>query len=570
MKFFNSLGGQVFTLLITIVLSTVLILGLTFYYNTNSIIRKNLEQVLSEVVKNYSLELDNLLGNAMKNSLRLANDPKIQAILRSEIPEELSEVYAQELELDNQLSFVQNYVDNIFGFYIIGANGLQFKSNFSSPIYRNWKVFDWYRSIIESAEPVWFPPHNGSFTVNTIGQPLITLGFRIVDKSSGNILGVILTDIEVDTLRKILGKALGNSGTLTLYDAVGTKICASNELRTDIEVNSPMDSSGKNQPFALAYRTKLAYTDWLLVGNLHSLTIRASVLSRIMPVLIIIPLLVIVILITALSFVNRITTPLRKLATLMGLVQSGNFNVIMDRVSDDEIGKLSSNFNIMVAQINTLMKDLNEEHEKLRISEMKTLEAQINPHFLYNTLESIIWLARNNENEKVVKLVYSLTNLLRIGLSKGRTLVTIEEEIEHIRHYLVIQSVRYADEFTSDISIPESILQNRTLKLILQPIVENAISHGIQQNEQEGKVSISAEYTDDDIYFIIRDSGPGLSEEDNARVQVYLHAEEDSHLGFGLRNVNERIKLYFGLDYGISFNSAPGRNTEVTVHIPRI
>ena len=557
MKFFNSLGGQVFTLMITAVLSTVIILGVTFLYLTNTVITNNLEQVLSETVKNYSLELDNLLGNALKNSLRIANDPKIQAVLRGIKPESLPDVYAQELEMDNQLSFIQNYVDDIFGFYVIGANGLQFKSNFSSPIYRNWADFDWYRRIINSTEPVWFPPHPGSFTVNTIGQPLITLGFRIVDKSSGNILGVILTDIEVATLRRILGSALGSTGTLTLFDGSRTEICRSgNSTARDI---SP-----------LVYETKLDYTDWTLAGNFHAYAIRASVLAMLQPVFILMPLLTLVVLITAKTFVNRITTPLRKLTALMNIVQSGDFNVNMETGSDDEIGRLGANFNIMVSQINTLMKDLNEEHDKLRISELRTLEAQINPHFLYNTLESIIWLARNNDNESVVKLVYSLTNLLRIGLSKGRTMVSIAEEVDHIRHYLVIQKVRYSDEFTSSIEVPDVLLQNKTLKLILQPLVENAISHGIQQSIGPGMVSISANYTDDDIYFTVADTGTGLSAEDTERVQKYIHTEEENHLGFGLRNVNERIKLYFGTGYGISFKSSIGKGTQVTVHIPRI
>lgn len=557
MKFFKSLGGQVFTLMITAVLSTVIVLGLSFFYLTNSIIRRNLEQVLFEVVKNYSLELDNLLGNALKNSLRIANDPKIQAILRSDIPVTLPAIYSQELELDNQLSFIQNYVDNIFGFYVIGANGLQFKSNFSSPIYRNWKDFEWYRSIIENSEPVWFPPHEGSFTVNTIGQPLITLGLRIVDKSTGTILGVILTDIEVATLRRILGSGLGNSGSLSLFDGTGFEIASSG-----------MVIAPDHMP--LVYSTTLEYTNWSLVGRFHSYAVRASVMAMIQPVFILIPLLTLVVLITAKTFVNRITTPLRELAKLMSLVQTGNFSVVMDTASNDEIGSLSTNFNIMVSQINTLMKDLNEEHEKLLISELKTLEAQINPHFLYNTLESIIWLARNNENEDVVRLVYALTNLLRIGLNKGRTLVTIEEEIEHIRHYLVIQKVRYADEFESMISIPDCILQNKTLKLVLQPLVENAIAHGIQKNEKSGIVSIRADCTENEVRFMVSDSGPGLSEEECEKVRKYLHAEEETHLGFGLRNVNERIKLYFGDRYGISFRSAAGEGTEVTVLIPRI
>jgi hypothetical protein len=191
-----------------ITLSAVAILGFTFSYLTTNIIEDHFETVLVSIVENNASEIENLLDNALKNALRIANDPKFQAVLRNPRPETTAETYSLELEMDNQLSFVQNYVDHLFGFYVIGANGMQFKSNFSSPIYENWQSFSWYQRIIASGEPVWFAPHDGSFTVNTIGQPLVTMGLRILDKSSGDILGVLLTDIEVETLTDIIRKGL--------------------------------------------------------------------------------------------------------------------------------------------------------------------------------------------------------------------------------------------------------------------------------------------------------------------------------------------------------------------------
>ena len=140
----KSIGGQIFTLIMVITVSSVLILGITYFYLAGNIIRDNLESVLKEVVKSNTQQLGNLLDSALKNSLRIANDPKIQSVLRNDYPEDLADVYTQELEIDNQLSFIQNYVDDIFGFYVIGANGMQFKSNFSSPIYSNLKVNEFY------------------------------------------------------------------------------------------------------------------------------------------------------------------------------------------------------------------------------------------------------------------------------------------------------------------------------------------------------------------------------------------------------------------------------------------
>ncbi len=557
----KSIGGRIFILIMVITVSSVLILGITYYYLAGNIIKNNLESVLSEIVKGNAQELDNLLDSALKNSLRIANDPKIQAVLRSDYPDNLAEVYSQELEIDNQLSFIQNYVDDIFGFYVIGANGMQFKSNFSSPIYEEWQDFTWYRRIIYSSTPIWFEPHNGSFTVNTIGQPLITLGLRIIDKSSGQILGVILTDIEVKSIHNIISQGLGDSGHLSLYGNTGRL-----QITNSFDVTAPPE----NPASELSATENISYTNWTLEGYIHLNTIQRSILSMFKPIIFLIVLISIIDFIAALSLVNRMTSPLRHLAGLMRIVQSGNFNVNMEFDSNDEIGMLSHSFNVMVSKINTLMKDLYEEHEKLRISEMKTLEAQINPHFLYNTLETIIWLAREEQHKDVERLVFSLTNLLRIGLSRGRTLVTIEEEIEHIKNYLVIQEVRFEDEFDSEISIPQDICKNKTLKLILQPLVENAIYHGIMQSDHKGFIKISADCTYGDIFFRISDTGPGIEAEKVKELNGYLSEMKEADVGIGLRSVNERIKLYYGSDYGVEFKSEPGSGTVVSVHIPRI
>ena len=552
----HSLGNRIFILTMVITLSTVSLLGLAFSYLTTNIMEDHFGTVLVSIVDNNASEIENLLDNALKNALRIANDPKFQAVLRNPRPESKAEAYSLELEMDNQLSFVQNYVDHLFGFYIIGDNGMQFKSNFSSPIYEDWKPFPWYQQVIASEEPVWFNPHDGSFTVNTIGQPLITMGLRILDKSSGEILGVLLTDIEVKTLSEIIRKGMGETSNFILTSEDGTVITQSiQELGTTTSTFS--------------HTRNLGVTDWKLTGYFHPSVIRKSALSIISPIIIIILTIAVIVLFAASSISYRITAPLHELASLMEVVKSGNFQVTMDNSGDDEVAMLGTSFNVMVSQINTLMRELHEEHEKLRISEMKTLEAQINPHFLYNTLDSIIWLARKGEMEDVSRLVYSLSKLLRIGLNRGRTMVTIEEEIEHIRNYLIIQEVRYTDDFTSHISIPDSILKNKTLKLILQPLVENAIIHGVQQSDNPEQIFIRAEQMDTDIYLYVVNTGSPVPAERIEQINLLFEDGEEADFGLGLRNVNQRIRLYFGKQYGLHFSSTD-RETTVSVHVPRI
>jgi two-component system sensor histidine kinase YesM len=171
--------------------------------------------------------------------------------------------------------------------------------------------------------------------------------------------------------------------------------------------------------------------------------------------------------------------------------------------------------------------------------------------------------------EDVTRLVYSLSKLLRIGLNRGRTMVTIEEEVEHIRNYLVIQEVRYSEDFTYRIEIPNSILKNKTLKLILQPLVENAIIHGVQQSDKAEQITISAEEHESDIIIYVKNTGQEIDIDRVEQINQLFEDGKEADFGLGLRNVNERIKLYFGKQYGLHFSS-DHEATTVAVHIPRI
>ncbi|MDC7231954.1 MAG: sensor histidine kinase [Spirochaetales bacterium] len=564
---FTSLGNRIFTTMIIISMGTILTLSLMFTYISRRVITENLSSILKEMVVNKSIEMENLLGDATRMTLMLANDASIQKILRQPKPDDLAEVYTIELELDNRLSFIQNYTSHVFGFYIIGANGMQFKSNFSSPLYENWQGFDWYKRIIASQEPIWFEPHNGSFTVNTIGQPLVTLGQRIVDKSTGRILGVMLTDIEVSVLNRLISAGLGDSGTLTLYNQNRNPVSSTDSEQLTIPYPSGQKRKNTDHIYINSF---LSEFNWELMGIIHTNTIRDSIMQMMSPLFIFFIILVIIDFLTTLSFVNRVTSPLRDLTHVMQVVEQGDLNVAMPPHPDDDIGYLYDNFNMMISRVKALMKDLYEEHEKLRVSEMRTLEAQINPHFLYNTLDSIIWLARNNQSEEVTKLVYSLTNLLRIGLNKGRAVVSIREEIEHITNYMTIQEIRFGDDFTFSMDIPDVLMECKTVKLILQPLIENAIYHGVMKREDQGEIRLTADYTDNEICFRVNDNGPGISEEECRQVREYLDISKESERGFGLRNVNMRIKLYFGQQYGLDFESKPDRGTQISARIPRM
>ena len=217
------------------------------------------------------------------------------------------------------------------------------------------------------------------------------------------------------------------------------------------------------------------------------------------------------------------------------------------------------------------MKRIKATEEIKRQRELDALQAKINPHFLYNTLDSVIWMAETGDNHGVVKMVSALARLFRISIAKGHDVITLSEELLHVQNYLDIQSMRYKDKFTYSITIPPELENAPTIKLIVQPIVENSIYHGIKYLQEEGRIEIKAEAVDDGIKIIISDNGVGMKSETAAAI---LNPDQENTVssgnGIGLRNIDERIKLSYGEKYGLSIWSEPDEGTTVTILIPHL
>jgi len=270
----------------------------------------------------------------------------------------------------------------------------------------------------------------------------------------------------------------------------------------------------------------------------------------------------------------KISQPIKRLERQMKKVENGDFNISVEKninaeeKGEDEVRQLSRTFNMMVAKIKTLMNQIITEQEEKRKSELKALQAQINPHFLYNTLDSIIWMNENKNYEGVSVMVSALAKLFRISLSKGNEIISIDDELEHARSYLTIQKIRFKDKFDYYIEIEPALETARTLKLILQPIIENAIYHGISPLNEKGIIKISVKSEEENILFQVSDNGYGIKPE---ILKGLLNQESKCYHsgGVGLKNVNERIKLYYGEKYGIEIMSEVDVGTTVNIRIPR-
>lgn len=263
---------------------------------------------------------------------------------------------------------------------------------------------------------------------------------------------------------------------------------------------------------------------------------------------------------------SKVTTPVKKLTKLMGEVESGNLDVVVAIDRRDEFGMLARSFNRMIDHIRQLITEVYQSGLLRKEAELKALQAQINPHFLYNTLDSIYWTARQENALQSAELVSALAKLFRLGLNKGNELTTIEREVAHLQSYLTLQKKRYSQEPRITVTVDPKLYPFSTLKVILQPLVENALYHGLDELDHPGVITVTGCENGEDVLFEVCDNGVGM---DEATRSTLFIANPDNLGGYGLKNVEQRIKLYFGPAYGLTVESAPGQGTRVRILIPK-
>ena len=288
---------------------------------------------------------------------------------------------------------------------------------------------------------------------------------------------------------------------------------------------------------------------------------------------------VLAVLISLSSFVSvsaAIQKPISDMEKLSTKVANGNLTARTEIPNVRELDTLAENLNTMTAQIDLLIKKNMEEQKNFQKAEMKALQAQITPHFLYNTFDTIVWLAEEEKTDEVVKITKAFSDFLRISLSRGHEWITIAQELDHIRNYLTIQKIRYADILSYKIEADESLCGSKIIKLVLQPLVENAIYHGIKNKRGRGKLSVKVNYTDESksrIEFSVEDNGAGFTEERLAEVRAELEkGEQDSEKlssVYGLYNVNKKLRLYYGDEtQGLQIESQAGKGSRISFIIP--
>jgi len=392
-------------------------------------------------------------------------------------------------------------------------------------------------------------------------------------KESFDDSGVMITIIGIRSRMEVIRNntdSIENRGTMEIaIRALSILESYLLRLRTQIHERYPVE---ENELLLEEIRVCIAGIDDLLREFSSNQVEEAAVLSQEMNrqtnqnFVLNISLTIVVIILGGFAFIyisRSLMSPIEKLLRMSNRISEGDFSSRAELSSSDEFNDLAAGMNIMSEKIELLLEQSIEEQKQLQKMEHQMLQAQIKPHFLYNTLDAIIWAAEADNMTDVVTLVASLSTFFRISLSHGIDFIPVEDEIEHVRNYLVIQQIRYSDVLSYEINVDEDIQDKKVLKLLLQPIVENALYHGIKNTRERGKIIVSIKKEGEKLRFTVTDTGLGMTKETLDEL-IFDINHGSGEKGYGLYNVNRRLKLYYGLSEGIEVKSEYKKGTEVS------
>ena len=575
---FKSIQSVIFATVAFLVLSAVVIVtGVSMRFTNNSIF-ENSSEYTHTIIQQMNQNIDSYIDYMENIAYLISSSEDVQDYLfDDEIDNE------GRYRILNQFETILDSRSDIRNVGIISKNGRMLindgKKSVNSDLDLNTQ--EWYTQALDSPEGPMLTSSHVQHIISGERPWVITLSRGIRDREgSGEKEGVFFIDLNYSAISELCDQStVGTKGYAFILDARGNIVYHPqqqqlyNELQTenislimDTEDDTVLTGTGSNgKLYSISRSDKTGWTvvDCTNVRELLSKSRQAQSIYVLTAVI-----LVIVALLFSRFMARSITLPIQKLRDSMEKVQEGDFSVsdvVVD--SDNEIGSLTKSFDVMTHRIQELMEQNVHEQEEKRKSELKALQSQINPHFLYNTLDSIIWMAEGKKYEEVVLMTASLARLLRQSISNEDEVVPIANEVEYAKGYLTIQKMRYKDKLEFQIDVDPSILHIPLIKLVLQPIIENAIYHGLKYKESKGLLIIKGFMKDGNAVLQVIDDGVGMSEDTLAHIYDRHKVNYHSN-GVGVYNVQKRLKLYYGEDYGITYESAEGKGTAATITIP--
>ena len=555
-------------LVIYVFIMILALLGIVggIYYQTSSVaIRQTTEQNTRKTIQQSGQFITSYLQKVKQTTSSLAENEKIKTYAQTpsqENAEQLRQLFATILKTDSDL--VSAILVTKDGNLISTDPELTMKTS------ADMMKEKWYQDAIHKGAMPILTPARRTISHTTGEKWVISIMQEVVDKDGKN-LGVVRLDIGYKTLEAYLDQLqLGKEGFTFIVDSnhdfvyhpKKTVYSSATEMRAMAPYIAAKNGYVKSKQ-AYVSQYQIPHSDWTLIG-VSSMEQLHAVQTQILWSFIGTGLFALGVCLIGIWFVLRLwIKPLRDLQATILKVGSGHSDLRANETGSPELVDLARQFNIMLDRIDQLMIAVKEEEQNVRRYELQALSSQINPHFLYNTLDTIVWMAEFNDSKRVVEVTKSLAKYFRLALNQGHEQISLKDEIDHVRQYLFIQKQRYGEKSQYEIKELKQYDDYKIPKLILQPLVENAIYHGIKEMNRQGRIRVSVSENDTQLIVSIYDNGRGFvaSETTNATL-VRLG-------GVGLKNVNQRLQLQFGKSYHMEIKSEENTYTEIRLYFPR-
>ena len=577
---FKSIQSAIFAAVSVLLLSAVLIItGISMRYTKKSIF-DNSSMYTQNIIRQMNQNIDSYIAYMENIAYMISSNEDVQDYLFGD--EDNANARGRLLK---QFETILESRSDIRNLGIIGINGRKLINDGKKSMNPDLRLDSqqWYLDALQKPEGPLLTSSHVQHIISGERPWVITLSRGIRNFSNGGEKeGVFFIDLNYSAISGLCDQnTIGTKGYAFILDEYGNIVYHPqqqqlyNELQTeniDLVMKSDSDTvlTGTGRKDKLYSISRSNKTGWTVVGCMSVEELLQKSYEAQRSYVLIAAVLMIVALLFSRQIARSFTYPIQRLRDSMKKVQEGNFSgADVEIESENEIGSLTRSFNVMTHRIQELMEQNVRDQEAKRKSEVKALQSQINPHFLYNTLDSIIWMAEGKKNEEVVLMTASLARLLRQSISNEDEVVPVSQEVEYARGYLTIQKMRYKDKLEFEISVDPSILNIPLIKLVLQPVIENAIYHGLKYKESKGLLQVKGFMKDGKAVLQVIDNGVGMDEETLAHIYDRHKVNYHSN-GVGVYNVQKRLQLYYGSEYGITYESKKGEGTTATITIPGI
>jgi len=484
--------------------------------------------------------------------------------------------------MDAALSYLGHARSDIAGIYVVTTNGTLFHWTASGDLRPHPPTTDaaWYRAALAAdGQAVYLPTQGQSMIAVATGQ-VFSLARALYD-ARGTRLGSVRVDLDAAALANVVQRvSLGSQGRLLVETPAGEIVYPISPNPATLQLARAIVARRGRAPTGalrfdaggqalLATYNRVGASGWDVVGVVPTAQLLAGANHLGAFILTVATLCILAGALTATIIVGRLTRPLRQLRGAMRRVEARDLDTRIAVGSEDEVGQLAQGFNTMLDELRRLVDDVLRAQIHEREAELKALQNQINPHFLYNTLESINMLALTHGDREISRMVTSLGRLLRLTMSSSDPLIPLQGELDYVHHYLVVQRTRYGDRIGMTVDVDASLLACPIPKLTLQPLVENALYHGLEPQRGAGHVTVRGWREGEDLVLSVEDDGVGMDAGTLSTVEANLREETRGEgRSIGLANVEQRLKLHCGPAYGLTIASVPGRGTQVRVRMP--